>query len=249
MKSEGISTPLHFRGTPTLVEGLAPFRYHDIMAGATVGVSLSTEAHHNRQPTNIQTVPAGETATWIRFSLALTTPAGCYSGHVKLAGSTYPIIVDIEGKPQLHLSPRRVSLTAARAAATVAVEITATNSGNAPFEIPETGTFGLFPAQGLERSIAEAVRTPAGEGRERLDKLMNSVSDEHGGFVRVKVAEGAGLLTPGEFRNLKVKLRLPDALKPGQSYSGSWVIGTLRFPVQVEISAQNGKDVPSKEVQ
>lgn len=250
MKTEGTPAPLRFRGTPVLVEGLAPFRYQDIMAGATVNVSLSKDAYKNGEPNNIQTVPAGEAATWVRFSLPLTTPPGVYPGQVKLADSAYTIIVDLESKPQLHLSPKRVTLSLARAGSTIVVELTATNSGNALFEIPDVGTFGLFPAQGLERSIAQAVRTPAGDGHERLNTLMNTVSDEHGGFARVKVAEGAGPLAPGEFRNLKVKLRLPEALKPGQSYSGSWVVGgTLRFPVRVEVSDQAGKDTPSKEVQ
>jgi hypothetical protein len=250
VKAEPIPGPLRFRGTPLLVEGLTPFRYQDIMAGAAVGVSLSKDSYKIGEPTNIQTVPAGETATWVRFSLALDTPAGTYAGEVKLADSAYTIIVDVESKPQLHLSPKGVTLNSARAGSTVGLELTATNSGNAAFEIPDVGTFGLFAAQGLERSIAEAVRAPASEGRQRLDKLMNSMSDEHGGFARVKVAEGAGPLAPGEFRNLKIKLRLPDGLKPGERYSGSWVVqGTLRFPVRVEVSAQAGKDTPGKEVQ
>ena len=250
MKTERIPGPLRFRGTPVLVEGLAPFRYQDIMAGATVGVSLSPDVYKSGEPTNIQTVPAGESATWVRFSLALTTPAGTYSGEVKLDDSAYTIVVDVEGKPQLHLSPKRLTLSSARAGSTVAVEMTATNSGNAVFEIPDVGTFGLFAAQGLERSIAEAVRTTASEGRQRLDKLMNSMSDEHGGFARVKVAEGVGPLAPGEFRNLKLKLKLPDGLKSGQSYSGSWVIGgALRFPVRIEVSAHGGKGAPDKEIQ
>ncbi len=240
-KADGTAAPLRFRGTPLLVEGLTPFRYADIMHGASVTVMLGGDGYQNSPPTNIQTVPAGETATWVRFSLSLTTPAGTYPGEVRLADATYPIVVDLEGKAALHLSPRNLTLTS-RAGANITVDLTAANTGNAPGLIPETGRFGLFPAQALERSIAEAVSAPAAEGRARVDTLMNKMADEHGGFVRLKVAEGAGPLGPGEFRNLKVKLRLPDALKRGQSYSGSWMIEKFRFRIWVDVSAQAGDD-------
>src|SRR5205814_28349 len=135
--------PLRFRGTPLLVEGLAPFRYQEIMAGAIVRVSLSVDQGISAEPTNIQTVPEGESATWVRFSLAAATPAGAYRGEVRLDESAYPISVDLEGKPQLHLSPKGVTLTAA-SASTVVMEMTAMNGGNLAFEIPDTGTFGMF---------------------------------------------------------------------------------------------------------
>jgi hypothetical protein len=241
VKTEGTTAPLRFRGAPLLVEGLTPFRYQEILAGASVDVRLSTDAYKSGEATNIQTVPAGDSATWVRFSLDLSTPAGSYPGEVKLADSAYPIVVDVEAKPTLYLSPKSVTLPS-RAGSTVTVEMTAANGGNAPVEIPGTGMFGLFAGRGLERSIAEAVRMPAGEGRERLDKFMNTMSDEHGGFVRAKVTEGAGPLVPGEFRNLKAKLRLPDELKPGKAYAGSWVIGTVRFRVRVEVPGQAAKE-------
>jgi len=44
MATVGIRAPLRFHGTPQLVEGLAPFRYADVLAGAAVQVTLPGES-------------------------------------------------------------------------------------------------------------------------------------------------------------------------------------------------------------
>jgi hypothetical protein len=240
--------PLRFRGTPLLVEGLAPFRYQDVLASNALRVSLASEAARGAAVTNVQTVPAGDTATLVRFSLPSATPAGSYSGEVSLADASYPIVAEVEGRPQLYLSPGRLTLTASRSS-TVAVEMTATNGGNVAVEIAPFAAFGLFDVQGAERSIGEAFRGPAEAGQDRLNKLMDRMADEHGGLVRVQVTEGAGSLEPGDLRNLKAQVRVPDSVKPGHAYSGTCPIGNVRLYVRVEVPPDVISDAVSKEVQ
>jgi hypothetical protein len=250
MATVGIRAPLRFHGTPQLVEGLAPFRYAEVLGGGTVQVNLPAKESKAPLATNIQTEAAGESFMFVRFDLPPTTQPGTYSGEVSLGEARYPIEVEVEGRPQLHLSPRRLSLNAAPASS-VTVEMTAANGGNADADIPSVGAFGLFDVQGAERSIADAFRATDKElsesgdtGQQRLNRLVDRLSQEHGGLIRLQIQEGAGALRPGEIRNLKLLIRMPESIKPGHTYSATWPIDRLRVAVRLVVPAtNNGKEV------
>jgi hypothetical protein len=250
MATIGIRAPLRFHGTPQLIEGLAPFRYADVLGGAAVQVTLPGKESNAPLATNIQTVPAGENFIFVRFDLPSATPAGNYPGEVSLGEARYPIEVEVEGRSQLHLSPRRLSLNAAPASSIV-LEMTAANGGNADADIPQVSAFGLFDVHGAERSIADAFRatdkelSEAGDtGQQRLNLLVDRLSQEHGGLVRLQIQEGAGPLRPGEIRNLKLLIRMPESIKPGHAYTATWPIDRLRVAVRVVVPpTTNGKEV------
>jgi hypothetical protein len=234
MATQSSSDPLRFRGTPLLVEGLAPFPHQKVVAGTAVSVVLASQKTAALGVSSIQTMPAGDAATWIRFSLPPATLAGSYSGEVSFGHSAYPIMVEVEGKSQLHLSPPRLNLSAAPGSS-IAVEMTVANGGNVAVEVPSVSGFGLFDIHGAEQSIASAFRTPAQTGQERFNHLVDSMANQHGGLARIKIEEGSGLLTPGGFRNLKLVIRIPDAVKPGRTYSGTWAVANLRYPMRVAV--------------
>jgi hypothetical protein len=242
------STPtLSFRGTPILIEGLVPFEYRHILGGAAVRVSLAgRDKKGGPEPLNVQTLPSGP-ATLVRFSVSENTPAGSYTGELQAGESRFPMVVEIEGRRQLQVTPSRFSLVASPGTQ-VTVDIAAVNGGNVPVEIAEAGGFGLFDVQGADRAIGEALRSDEAaslKGERRVDRLIEHFANEHGGLVRVQFREGAGLLAPGEFRALKVLLRMPDGIKPGRAYSGTWPVGNLRLSVYVDVPGY----VESKEVQ
>jgi len=245
-----LSAPLRFHGTPQLVEGLAPFRYADVLGGAAIQVNLPGRESTAPMATNIQTVPAGESFMFVRFDLPAATPAGTYKGEVSLGEARYPIEVEVEGRSQLHLSPRRLSLNAAPASS-ILVEMTAANGGNVDADIPSVSAFGLFDVHGAERSIAEAFRATGKElseagdtGQQRLNLLVDRLSQEHGGLARLQILEGAGPLRPGEMRNIKLLIRMPESIKPGHAYTATWPIDRLRVAVRVVVPATtNGKEV------
>jgi hypothetical protein len=250
MGTVGIRAPLRFHGSPQLVEGLAPFRYADVLGGTAVQVTLPGKQSTTPLPTNIQTEPAGEGFMFVRFDLPSATPAGIFQGEVSLGEARYPIEVEVEGRSQLHLSPRRLSLTAAPASS-ILLEMTAANGGNADADIPSVSAFGLFDVHGAERSIADAFRATDKElsesgdtGQQRLNRLVDRLSQEHGGLVRLQIQEGAGPLRPGELRSIKLMMRMPESIKPGHTYSATWPIDRLRVAVRVVVPAtDNGKEV------
>ena len=89
------------------------------------------------------------------------------------------------------------------------VHVSVLNDGNVALEIAGAGyAFGLFAERGRRGlAFATAFREDTErKGERRLDRFVEGVADqgggEHGGFVRVRVAEGSGVLEPGEVRSL-----------------------------------------------
>ncbi len=248
MATQNTETPLQFRGSPILIEGLVPYGYQSILGGALVRVALKGAPDKGPEALNVQTVPAGQSATLVRFSVAENTPSGTYGGDLYAGDAHFPITAEIESRQHLQLTPSRLSLSGSPGTQ-LTVEMTAVNSGNVPADIGEAGAFGLFDVHGAERAIGETLRSDNQFGKEfgeqRVDRLFNQFAKEHGGLARVQFREGAGPLAPGEFRRLKALIRLPDAIQPGHAYSGTWSIGNVRLYVRVEVPNATG----SKEVQ
>lgn len=230
--------PIRFRGSPRIVEGLAPLTPQQALS---VSLLLDLKLPRTVQPTvplTLQTDPVGSSATRLRFSLPESTPPGTYEGTVQIGGESYPIRVEVEPHPYLVISPRQLLLQVASGQEAI-VDLTLVNSGNVPCEIRKAHVFGLFDVEGAERSIGAALGDSAEKGQGRLNRLMEEAADNHGGLVRVNVQEGAGIMEPGELRNLHATLRFSDRLKPKHTYLGTWSLINLEYYVQVDVASPN----------
>ena len=237
------ATPLRFRGSPRIVEGLAPLTPQQAL---TASLSLDLKlprAVQQAAPLTVQTVPVGSAATRLRFSLPESTPPGTYEGTVRIGGESYPISVEVVPHPYLAIFPRQLMLEVASPhggasqGSEATVDLTLVNSGNVPCEIGKAHAFGLFDVKGADRAIGAALSDPEEKGQARLNHLMDEAANNHGGLVRVNVREGTGIIEPGELRNLHVTLRFSDRLRPGNTYWGTWPLYNLEYYVKVHVSS------------
>ena len=248
MASNAARSPLRFRGSPRIVEGLAPLTTRQALT-ASLSLDLKLpQAVQQAAPLTLQTAPVGSSATQLRFSLPELTPPGTYEGTVQIGGESYPIIVEVEPHPYLIISPRQLLLQVV-AGTEAMVELTLVNSGNVPCEITKAHVFGLFDVDGVERSIGAALGDSVEKGQGRLNRFLDEVADNHGGLVRVNMREGAGIIEPGEMRNLQAMLRFSDRLKPGRTYCGTWPLFNLEYYVQVNVARPKPAATEKKKTQ
>ncbi len=236
--------PLRFRGSPRIVQGVAPLT-SDQALNAALSLDLKLpQAHRVTRETPehpLQTVPLSSFASRLRFSLPESTPPGAYEGSVQIGNETYPVVVEVEPHPQLFISPRQLIIQAVPGQE-ITMNLSLGNSGNMPCDIRKGYAFGLFEVNGLDRAIGAALGQAPEEGRTRLDRLIDEAADNHGGSVRVNVQEGAGVLEPGDLRDLTVTLRFTDRLKPEHTYWGTWPLYNLRYYVKVFVGPKEDKD-------
>jgi hypothetical protein len=231
----GADTPLRFRGGPTALAAAlaAPLP----ASAAAAPVDVAARAAESPSPRLSLALPAERASRLVvadrvaRLDVPRDTPPGSYEGTLEIGGETRSVVVDVEPEPFLRLVPPRLVLTAA-AGARVPVELALVNLGNVAVEVRGAYAFGLFDVVGVERAIA---RTFVGEKTEggSADRLVDALGEEHGGMVRARVEQGAGSVEPGETRALTVTLALPDRLRAGHTYWGTWPLDYLRYYVRV----------------
>jgi hypothetical protein len=241
MSSATASTLLRFRGLPAGVECLAP-----IDLGPNPNEKPSADLHLEPPlaagpALRLFRVSPGLARLW--FSLPPYTPPGSYEGHAKIGESDFKVAVDVDANENLALSPPELRIISARSEK-VTAHLTLANAGNVVCDVRNTHAFGLFDVEGAERAVGAALRDSAVKGREKIDRLMDSFAEEHAGYVRVLIEEGSGPIAPGEVRELRISLRLPDNMKPGRSYTGTWVLFNLSYQVRVSASVEEQSQPP-----
>jgi len=235
---ETTHTVLQFRGLPEGVECIATVDLgpnRNEIPSAELFLDLP-EAQRAGPALRLFRLSPGLARLW--FSLPPYTPPGSYSGHVRIGASNFPIAVSVDASEKLVLSPPQLNVVAS-SSAKVTAHLTLANVGNVVCDIRKAHAFGLFDVEGAERAVGAALRDSAAQGRDKLDRLMDSFAAEHPGVVKLAVEEGGGPIAPGEIHELRVRLTLPD-IKAGRTYTGTWVLFNLSYPIRV--SAENRKE-------
>jgi hypothetical protein len=235
----GWRPPVRFRGTPIALSAVTQGGPDETTA-LPLTVDLPGTPEHRTQAAHSR---VGDSSI-LKLNLPRNTPPGKYTGLVMLGDVEQEVVVDVEAEIFLRLFPERL-IRPARAGERLSIELSLANMGNVPVEIRGAYAFGLFDVGGVERAIAKTVTAQIGaDGRGRADAFADAVSDEHGGMVRVKVDEGAGQVAPNEVRELHLTLAIPDRVRPGHTYWGTWPLHNLRY--YVRITGADGADEASK---
>jgi hypothetical protein len=116
----------------------------------------------------------------------------------------------------------------------------ALNMGNVEIPIERRSSFCLFDPRGVDVAIYHALTEKPAADQRRLDRATEEIAESHGGLVRATVREGAGVLPPGEFRELLVELHFSERVRPGKSYYGAWFLGESGLGIQVEGMTPSG---------
>ncbi|MEP6691318.1 MAG: hypothetical protein ABJD07_09185 [Gemmatimonadaceae bacterium] len=233
MSAQGWRPPLRFRGTPLALSAVTDAGpAHD--AALPLTVELPGSAAHRTLAAHSR---VGE-ASVLKMHLPRNTPPGSYTGMVQLGDSEQEIVLDVQPEIFLRLFPERITITA-RAGERVQHELSLANMGNVAVDVRGAYAFGMFDVGGMERAIAKTIiADPKASAQGRADMFADAVVEEHGGMVRLKVDAGAGSVAPNEIRELKITMTIPDRVRPGHTYWGTWPLHNLRY--YVRITGANG---------
>jgi hypothetical protein len=225
--------PLRFRGAPSGVEALAPIHVEG-MATTTLALTLEDAVDARIAPLALQAEPFGAGSTRLSFALPESTPPGTYDGAVQIGDERIPVIVEVAPQRDLDASPASFTIAVAPGS-DAQISLTLVNRGNVAVEIQRAYAFNLLERGGIEEAVHAALRESAESGEQRLARLMDFLSERHGGLVRVSVESGAGTLVPEESRELRTALRFGSELRPGAIYSSTWEIANLNLSIEVHV--------------
>jgi hypothetical protein len=231
-----VATPLIFRGLPRLVEGLIPLPFDEVALESILSLSVKlSKSDAKPNPLDLQVVNVGETATMLRCVLPESTPPGTYEGTVLIGARQYPAAIDVEAFPSLVISPDSLSVRAAPGTDAV-VNLTITNNGNIPCEMPRTHRLGLLDVKAMGLGADFFLDDKAKGSRELVNLFAEELSRSYSGQVDLILEEGSGSLAPGEFRPLRIVIRIPEEMEKGRIYAGKWVVLREGHDIEVQVS-------------
>jgi len=175
-----------------------------------------------------------------------STPPGTYAGTLEVGGEGRPIVVEVEPRPRLEVSPPRLSVEPAPGAE-VTAEVQLVNTGNVPCEVPAATTFCVFDGTGIDHAFWAALASDPPHGKQRIDVLLDDLADSHGGLVEVRARTDVRTIPPGESREVQLTLRFSDRIQPGHAYGGSWEAEGLRLPIRVAVPESKKKRKTAEE--
>jgi hypothetical protein len=236
-----LAEAVHFRGWPDRLTGAV-----ELPASGPISLAVTLHLPDESAPSapfygQPMGPPIGK-ESWIRLSLPTTTPPGAYRGTIQVGEQKHVATFEVEPRLNLRLIPDILVLSG-RPGARVTAQLTLVNSGNVAFEVRRAYALGVSDVDGLERAFGETFRAKVPAGERLIDHFANKLAEGHGGLVRVQIAKGAGSLAPAESRQLEAVFKLPDRMRPGRIYAGTWPLEHVRYGVQIETT--NG--VPSHE--
>jgi hypothetical protein len=221
--------PIRFDGSP--VSLVAAASGDDFPAGLyRIRVASDTARERGQFETAAVAV---DTDPIMRLHLPRTTPPGEYRGQILVGDRERPVVIHVQAEIFFRIMPERLIFTG-KAEDHVRFELTFLNLGNVPLEIADVYAFGVFDVGGTERAIGRMAQAEDGHdpGR-RIDVFAGAVADEHGGVVRVKVESGSGSLAPGATQDVAITIRVPERVKSGHTYWGTWPMYNNRYYVKI----------------
>jgi len=233
------ASPVRLRGRPGALAGHLALP-DSAPAMVTVNLALG-----DRTPTPVtaHVVRIGAKGlSGLRLDLPRWTPPGSYHGTVTVGDHERRVVVDVEPRPKVRMSPKRLLLRG-RPKEAVTTEVVVSNVGNVACEVRGAYAFALFDPSSLERATQRAFQSSARGDESFIARVAAELSDGYAGTVRLKVDHGTGSLEPGDSRELRATLHLPDHLLSGRTYEGTWRIANLGYNVEVETADGN----PSQE--
>jgi hypothetical protein len=166
-------------------------------------------------------VPAGGAATAnIRLRLDRATPAGVYSGRLRVAGIDRAVEIVVTADTAVDVRPDPVIVDAALGrSASVAVSFE--NRGNVALTLDPTGRYRL----GEELSLGTRPVPEGGEGLAALRELLDLIPGlarrpalVDVGEVALSMPGGPVTLAPGDAATVEVQVRLPETLSVTARY-------------------------------
>jgi hypothetical protein len=233
------AAPIRFTGSPNRLDAALPA---PVGAGAAPRLHVELEVPDARPAVGYAARP-GTAARGLRLVLPDSTPAGTYEGVMTIGDARHPMVVEIQERRRLVVTPGRIALQVALPKAEAAAMLHVLNAGNAPLDLAAKQAFGLFEDHGLDRSLARAWTDAKARGVDRLGVLADELASSHGGAVRVRLADGAGVIEPGEGRDVDVRFEFQGELVAGRSYFGYWDVGGQVCTVRVEVT-ESGPEEP-----
>src|SRR5918992_514960 len=181
------------------------------------------------------------------FFLEPHTAPGSHTVDLSCADQRETAVVHVFEKLNVQIEPDVIRLRGAGGEVVEAL-VVITNRGNVSESLRDLALVFLEEQNWVGRSMVHALReTTAEEGHQSyLDRVVRELRSSVARPARVNLRGEISEIRPGERRELRLEIKLPDELVKGRIYEGStaFMSGELSFEVECNGSSNSTKRRP-----
>jgi hypothetical protein len=231
-------TPVDFLGPPSRLR----LASGDAEAIVNARAVHWPEGQQHKRAAALPVLRRGRDASRTRLRLDPLTPPGKYTVVLELAdGARRDATVSVQPRRRLLVTPSELRFEGPPGGAVMA-QLLLENRGNVAIPIGEALVTGVFDDDGIETALASTYRMETDDLNKIVGNIFARLREAHGGLLRLRVAEGAGELAPGDRRVLKLETTLNSKLRRGHAYHGVLDIGEHGIAVSLRIE---GTEAPN----
>jgi hypothetical protein len=205
---------------------------HDSGNENLLGVSSSLRIGSRLRP--------GETKLETLFhELPPQTPPGTYESMLTIGGTERKVKMIVQPHMQIIVYPLNFSFIGTEPGRRHTAQITITNVGNLPFEVPDVKHVAALDMDLICRAFGFALRSKGSEGYiQTMDEIARNVNRYLPDWAAANIDECGQILLPGATMIVHLNITMPGNTDAGKDYAGN-----MRFwneEITYEIKSQNG---------
>jgi hypothetical protein len=178
--------------------------------------------------------PHERSRTPVQVHVHETVPPGTYTGELFCGSQKEPVVIHVLENESLDINPTSLSISGS-SEQRVNLRIFVTNRGNVTYALRETDIVYLEERKEIRRSLTAALRDAGHTGYEKfLDRFVGELAATGVNPAAAKVRSENANIHPGEVREVKIELRLPDNLKKNRLYAGKLTFKNAQLLLEVE---------------
>ncbi len=174
----------------------------------------------------------------MRLTLDHTTPPGRYTGELCCGSQREQVLIQVLENWDLRIVPQSVIITASPGEK-LALRVLITNLGNIEFNLQNADSIYLDDDQGINRLLLNTLNTAIKEaGKQGFGKFLDRFVQEWAEAVvspaTVKSQSEGRVIRPGESKEVKLEIQLPEDLKKNKVYRGRMRFKNAALVLEVE---------------
>lgn len=174
----------------------------------------------------------------IFHELPAQTPPGTYESMLVIGGTERKVKMIVQPHMEINIYPLNFSFIGTEPRKRHTAEITITNVGNLPFQVPDVKHVAALDMDLICRAFGFALRSKGTEGyAPTMDEIARNVNRFLPDWAGANIEECGQTLQPGSTIIVHLNITMPDNTDAGKDYEGN-----MRFwnkEITYEIKSQN----------
>ena len=205
---------------------------HDTSKGNLFGDSSSLRIGSRLQP-------GEQKLERISHELPAQTPPGTYESMLVIGGTERKVKMIVQPHMQVNIYPLNFSFVGAQPQKKHTAEITLTNVGNLPFQVPDVTHVAALDMDLVCRAFGFALRSKGAEGYiPTMDEIARNVNRYLPDWAASNIEECGQTLQPGTTMTVHLNITMPNNADAGKDYEGNMRFWNNEITYQIKSQKQ-----------